>query len=224
MSEDDRQQDLSMEDQQTISSTNEAADPETKSKAEKSEDVGRKSKAEEEEASASKDLKSGIKYGPKPSSGIEDGGKDKSGIEAAKSGTKSEVKSTKSRNSNQRRSSSTSSGSHRSRSHVPELAQARIGFVSGGRMTESLIKGLLKAGTVKSKQLFVAAKTTRNLDAFKVQGITITIHLMTSSASSTATSPSCASMATWSEPASSWVARVQRRSPPTTFPAASAPS
>mgnify|MGYP005802578145 CR=1 FL=1 len=41
-------------------------------------------------------------------------------------------------------------------------------------MTDSIVKGLLKAGKVKPKQLFVAAKTTKNLDTFKVQGITTT--------------------------------------------------
>ena len=41
-------------------------------------------------------------------------------------------------------------------------------------MTDSIVKGLLKAGKVKPKQLFVAAKTTKNLDTFKVQGISTT--------------------------------------------------
>jgi len=100
----------------------------------------------------------------------------KSDIDAAKSKTKSEVKPTKSKSS-KRRSSSTASEAKPSRSKsgsrstVADISGARFGFIGAGRMAESIVKGLLKTEKVKPKQIFVAAKTTKNLDAFKVQGI-----------------------------------------------------
>src|SRR5699024_1698182 len=89
---------------------------------------------------------------------------------------KSEVKPTKSQDS-KRSSSSTATEAKPSRtkpgsrSSVKDISGARFGFIGAGRMAESIVKGLLKTEKVKPKQIFVAAKTTKNLDAFKVQGI-----------------------------------------------------
>ncbi|KAJ6220773.1 hypothetical protein RDWZM_006585 [Blomia tropicalis] len=102
----------------------------------------------------------------------------KSGVEARKSGTavgksgcKSGVHVSNSTCSAQKRTRS--NASTKSRSKVPELTECRIGFVGSGRMAESMMRGLLKSGRITGKQLYVAAKTTKNLDTFKVQGASV---------------------------------------------------
>ena len=114
-------------------------------------------------------------------SGVTDGTKVKNQSEdAVKSGikdSKSKVKSSASGKNRSKVETKASRGPTRSRSKVDDVLNARIGFLGAGRMTESIVKGLLRTNDrcqIKAKQLYVSAKTSKNLDTFKVQGITTT--------------------------------------------------
>ncbi|KAH9388858.1 Glycine receptor subunit alpha-3 [Tyrophagus putrescentiae] len=94
----------------------------------------------------------------KSTSGSGNGKSGSAGKRGSSTGSKVEAKPSRSRSG--------------SRSKVASLDSARIGFIGAGRMTDSIIKGLLKAEKVKPKQIFISAKSAKNFDAFKVQGIT----------------------------------------------------
>ncbi|KAI2806426.1 hypothetical protein RDWZM_006615 [Blomia tropicalis] len=73
--------------------------------------------------------------------------------------------------SGQKRTKSSMSG--KSRTKVAELNECRIGLIGSGRMAESMMRGLIRSNRVNGKQFYVAAKTTKNLDTFKVQGASV---------------------------------------------------
>ncbi|KAH9401095.1 hypothetical protein TYRP_002685 [Tyrophagus putrescentiae] len=82
-------------------------------------------------------------------------------------------------NSDKSTQTSASTGSHMnakpsksgSGANMENTWNARIGFIGAGRLTESIARGLLSSARIGPRQLFVSAKSARNLDAFKVQGI-----------------------------------------------------
>ena len=67
-----------------------------------------------------------------------------------------------------------SRGSSGSRNSAAKTESCKIGFLGAGRMTDSIVAGLLKAGKVKAKQIYVAARTGKNLDTFKTAGASVT--------------------------------------------------
>jgi len=181
---------------QTEAPAEEEVKPEAEESAEKAKPEADESKSKADEAAedgAPAEAKSGVEADAtksKAQSSTEAAkSATQSGIDAPKSATKSKVKSevkasksTKSKSSSKRGSSGTGSqveakpsrSQSGSRSKVADVCGARIGIIGAGRMAESIVKGLLKADKIKPKQLFVAAKTSKNLDTFKVQGITTT--------------------------------------------------
>ncbi|KAJ6217691.1 hypothetical protein RDWZM_008848 [Blomia tropicalis] len=62
----------------------------------------------------------------------------------------------------------------KSSSKLPQLSECRIGFLGAGKMTESIVRGLLKENKVKPRQLYVSARTNKNLDAFRKEGLNVT--------------------------------------------------
>ena len=136
----------------------------------------------DESTTAATDTKSGVAEGTKVKSQSADAVK--SDVEGTKSGIKDSKSKVKSSASDKRRSSTgskveskASRGPTHSRSKVDNVSNARIGFLGAGRMTESIVKGLLRSNDkcqIKAKQLYISAKTTKNLDVFKVQGIATT--------------------------------------------------
>ena len=132
--------------------------------------------AEQVEPDASK-VKSGLAKESAVKSGVKSGVAEavvKSAAKKSSSGSGSGAKrGSASKTSSSTGGSKVSAKPSRSRSKaVASLEGARIGFIGAGRMTDSLVKGLLKSEKVKPKQVFIAAKTAKNFDAFKVQGIT----------------------------------------------------
>lgn len=59
-----------------------------------------------------------------------------------------------------------------------DLAQARIGFLGAGKMTESIVEGLIKFGNIPSKHIFVAAPSRKNLAPFKEKGCHVSRRLL----------------------------------------------
>ncbi len=55
------------------------------------------------------------------------------------------------------------------RSKVVDFSNAKIGFVGAGKMTESLIQGLVTYGKVEASRLHVSAPSTKNLERLKNQ-------------------------------------------------------
>jgi pyrroline-5-carboxylate reductase len=55
------------------------------------------------------------------------------------------------------------------RSKVVDFSNAKIGFVGAGKMTESLIQGLITYGKVEASRLHVSAPSTKNLERLKQQ-------------------------------------------------------
>lgn len=92
-------------------------------------------------------------------------------------GLKNETKSGKSGMSTNSNSSSgwsnmdTKPSKSGSAAHLENTWNIRIGFIGAGRMTECIIRGLLRTARIVPKQLFVTGKSTRNLDSFKMQGM-----------------------------------------------------
>ena len=58
---------------------------------------------------------------------------------------------------------------HRKRGDL-QLEHARIGFMGAGKMTESLVDGLIAHGNIPPKHIFVAAPSKKNLETFKNKG------------------------------------------------------
>lgn len=89
-------------------------------------------------------------------------------------GLKVETKTGKSTNSNSSNGWSnvdTKPSKSGSAANVENTWNVRIGFLGAGRLSECIIRGLLRTARIAPKQLFVAAKSTRNLDTFKMHGI-----------------------------------------------------
>ena len=59
-----------------------------------------------------------------------------------------------------------------------ELSTARIGFLGAGKMTESLVEGLIKYVQVPAKHIFVAAPSAKNLETFKARGCHVSKRLI----------------------------------------------
>ena len=82
-------------------------------------------------------------------------------------------------NSDKSTQTSASTGSHMnakpsksgSGANMENTWNARIGFIGAGRLAESIARGLLYSARIGPRQLFVSAKSARNLDTFKAQGI-----------------------------------------------------
>lgn len=55
-----------------------------------------------------------------------------------------------------------------------ELQDAKIGFIGAGKMTESIINGLINFCKISAKKIFVAAPTEKNTGRFKELGCTTT--------------------------------------------------
>ena len=55
-----------------------------------------------------------------------------------------------------------------------ELQDAKIGFIGAGKMTESIINGLINFCKISPKKIFVAAPTEKNTGRFKEQGCSTT--------------------------------------------------
>jgi len=55
-----------------------------------------------------------------------------------------------------------------------ELQDAKIGFIGAGKMTESIINGLINFCKISPKKIFVAAPTEKNTGRFKELGCTTT--------------------------------------------------
>jgi len=51
-----------------------------------------------------------------------------------------------------------------------QLEHARIGFLGAGKMTESIVDGLMAHGNIPSRHIFVAAPSKKNLQHFKDKG------------------------------------------------------
>lgn len=51
-----------------------------------------------------------------------------------------------------------------------ELEHARVGFLGAGKMTESIVDGLIKSGIIPTKHIFVSAPSKKNLEHFKNLG------------------------------------------------------
>ena len=51
-----------------------------------------------------------------------------------------------------------------------QLEHARIGFLGAGKMTESIVDGLLAHGNIPARHIFVAAPSKKNLQTFKDKG------------------------------------------------------
>lgn len=54
-------------------------------------------------------------------------------------------------------------------SKTVDFSTAKIGFVGAGKITESLLNGLINYGKVEASRLYVAAPTTKNLERLKQQ-------------------------------------------------------
>jgi pyrroline-5-carboxylate reductase len=52
---------------------------------------------------------------------------------------------------------------------VVDFSNAKIGFIGAGKMTESLIQGLITYGKVKFNRLHVSAPSTMNLKRLEQQ-------------------------------------------------------
>ncbi|KAI1301188.1 Pyrroline-5-carboxylate reductase 3 [Halotydeus destructor] len=70
--------------------------------------------------------------------------------------------------------SSGSKSKSKSRKNDPELKDAKIGFIGGGKMTEMLVTGLINFAKIEPAKIFIAAPTDKNLDKFKSMGIKTT--------------------------------------------------
>lgn len=55
-----------------------------------------------------------------------------------------------------------------------ELCEARIGFLGAGKMTESIVHGLIKYGSINPEKIHVAAPSSKNLQKFKEMGCHVT--------------------------------------------------
>lgn len=74
--------------------------------------------------------------------------------------------------------SSTSKSKVRSKTRTPkktvELQDAKIGFIGAGKMTESIINGLIHFCKISPKKIFVSAPTEKNTSRFKELGCVTT--------------------------------------------------
>ena len=74
--------------------------------------------------------------------------------------------------------SSNSKISSKSKTRTPkkavELQNAKIGFIGAGKMTESIINGLVNFCKISPKKIYVAAPTEKNTVRFKELGCTTT--------------------------------------------------
>jgi len=61
-----------------------------------------------------------------------------------------------------------------SRKGKVELSDAKIGFVGAGKIADSIIRGLMTYAKIDANRIFVAAKSTRNLEALKQKGCHVT--------------------------------------------------
>jgi pyrroline-5-carboxylate reductase len=71
-------------------------------------------------------------------------------------------------------SSSSSPKKKSSRKGKVELSDAKIGFVGAGKIADSIIRGLMTYAKIDANRIFVAAKSTRNLEALKEKGCHVT--------------------------------------------------
>ena len=61
---------------------------------------------------------------------------------------------------------------HKNSKH--EMGKHKIGFVGAGKMTDAIVRGLMHVAKIDPKQIYVSAKTDRNLEIFQNRGITVT--------------------------------------------------
>ncbi len=71
-------------------------------------------------------------------------------------------------------SSSSSPIKKSSRKGKVELSNAKIGFVGAGKIADSIIRGLMTYAKIDANRIFVAAKSTTNLEALEQKGCHVT--------------------------------------------------
>jgi len=69
---------------------------------------------------------------------------------------------------------SSQKSSSKGRKNDPEIGQVKIGFIGAGKMTESLINGLINFTKIEPSRIFVAAPTDKNAHKFAAMGIKTT--------------------------------------------------
>ena len=66
----------------------------------------------------------------------------------------------------------------KSRSRSPrktvEMQDAKIGFIGAGKITESIVNGLVHFGKIAPNKIFVAAPSDKNTSKFKEMGCSTT--------------------------------------------------
>lgn len=60
------------------------------------------------------------------------------------------------------------------RAKVVDINEAKFGFLGAGKVADAIIRGLIQYGKVDPKRIYVAAKTTKNLEIMKQKGCHIT--------------------------------------------------
>lgn len=72
------------------------------------------------------------------------------------------------------RSSAAGRRSKTSRTQEVDLATAKIGFLGAGKVTESIVTGLINVAKVEPNRIYIAAPTTKNSAKFKEKGCHVT--------------------------------------------------
>ena len=94
------------------------------------------------------------------------------GMSSAKSSTASSKAS--SLNASEASRSTTSGRRGKGRTQEVDLATAKIGFLGAGKVTESIVSGLINVAKVDPDRIYIAAPTTKNSAKFKEKGCHVT--------------------------------------------------